>query len=188
MSLAAALVVSGCIGPDMSEMGDFGAFRSDLSTPQPHPVQIFIASTRKGETGGASREVAPEAHFKLATMTIPPGHRPGSIEAPLWGGPNAANDITVESERPLDPDEFRQELATHLSGRVGANRDVLLFVHGFNTSYEEARARAAQIVYEFPFRRRRGSLHLAVAGRTLRLYAGPRKRDVVPRRAPGVDA
>ena len=151
-SLGAALLVSACIGPDMAGIGDFGAFRADLSTaPQPHPVQVFIASTRKGEDGAAARELAPEAHFTLATMTIPPGHRAGSIEAPLWGAPSASNDIVVAAERPLDGDDFRRELASHLSGRIGSNRDILLFVHGFNTSYDEARARAAQIVADSHF-------------------------------------
>jgi esterase/lipase superfamily enzyme len=151
MSLGGALLAAGCIGPDMSEIGDMGAFRADLSQPQPRPVQIFIASTRKGDDGAASRELAGEAHFALASMTIPPGHRAGSIEEPLWGKPSASNDIVVTGERPMDGDEFRQELAAHLSGRIGSNRDVLLFVHGFNTSYEEARARAAQIVADSHF-------------------------------------
>lgn len=153
-ALGAALFISACIGPDMAEMGDYGAmspFRADLSAPKPRPVQVFIASTRKGEDGDASRQLAPEAHFTLASMTIPPGHHAGSIEEPLWGKANAGNDIVVSGERQLDGDEFRQELASHLSGRVGSNRDVLLFVHGFNTSYEEARARAAQIVADSRF-------------------------------------
>src|SRR5579871_2490662 len=92
-ALGAALSVSACIGPDMAEMGDYSPFRADLSAPQPRPVQVFVASTRKGETGDAAREIAPEAHFTLTTMTIPPGHRPGSIEGPLWGAANSANDI-----------------------------------------------------------------------------------------------
>ncbi len=150
-AFGAALCVSACIGPDMAEMGDFSPFRADLNAPGPRMEQIFIASTRKGETGGGARELAPEAHFALATMTIPPGHRPGSIEEPLWGKANSANDIVVTAERPLDGDEFRQELASHLSGRIGANRDILLFVHGFNTSFDEARQRAAQIVADSHF-------------------------------------
>jgi esterase/lipase superfamily enzyme len=151
----AALGVSGCVGPDMSEIGDYGAALSPFATasvPQkPRPVQIFVASTRKGESGAAARQQAPEAHFALATMTIPPGHRPGSIEAPIWGQANGKNDIMVAGERELDGDEFRAELAFHLSGRIGVNRDILVFVHGFNTSFDEARSRAAQIVADTHF-------------------------------------
>src|SRR5208283_5062993 len=85
------------------------------------------------------------------TMTIPPGHRAGSIEAPLWGQANGRNDVVLAGERELDGDEFRAELASHVSGRVGVNRDILVFVHGFNTSFDDARSRAAQIVADARF-------------------------------------
>ncbi len=155
LALGAALGVSACIGPDMAEIGDYGAslspFASNAAPQKPRPVQIFIASTRKGESGAAAREQAPEARFALATMTIPPGHHAGSIEEPLWGKPNGRDDIVLAGERELDPDEFRAELASHVSGRIGVNRDILVFVHGFNTSFDEARSRAAQIVADSHF-------------------------------------
>jgi esterase/lipase superfamily enzyme len=69
----------------------------------------------------------------------------------MWGAANAKQHIVVASERRLDGDEFRAELASHVSGRVGVNRDVLVFVHGFNTSFEEARDRAAQIIADSHF-------------------------------------
>jgi esterase/lipase superfamily enzyme len=154
LAVAAALALSACVGPDMSEIGDMGAmmpFASTGVTPKPKPVQVFIASTRKGEIGAAAREQSPEAHFALATMTLPPGHRAGSIEAPLWGQANGKNDIVLAGERELDGDEFRAELASHVSGRIGVNRDILVFVHGFNTSFDDARSRAAQIVADARF-------------------------------------
>ena len=63
----------------------------------------------------------------------------------------AATTSSSPSERELDGDEFRAELASHVSGRIGVNRDVLVFVHGFNTSFEEARDRAAQITADSRF-------------------------------------
>ncbi len=155
LALLAALALSACIGPDMSEIGDNAAMLSPFAAhtvaPKPKPVQVFIASTRKGESGAAAREQAPEAHFALATLTIPPGHRAGSVEAPLWGQANGRNDIVLAGERELDGAEFRAELASHVSGRVGVNRDILVFVHGFNTSFDDARSRAAQIVADARF-------------------------------------
>jgi esterase/lipase superfamily enzyme len=149
-----ALGLSACVGPDMTEIGDYGSvlpFASHGVAPKPRPVQVFIASTRKRESGAAAREQAPEAHFALATMTIPPGHRVGSIEAPLWGKANGNNDIVLAGERELDGDEFRAELASHVSGRIGVNRDILVFVHGFNTSFDDALSRATQIVADAHF-------------------------------------
>jgi esterase/lipase superfamily enzyme len=154
-ALALALALSACIGPDLNSVGDYGAGLSPFATAsvpdRPRPIQVFIASTRKGETGDAARQQAAEPHYALATMTVPPGHHAGSIEEPLWGRPNGRNDIALAGERELDDDEFRAELASHLSGRIGVNRDVLVFVHGFNTSFEEARLRATQIAADAHF-------------------------------------
>jgi esterase/lipase superfamily enzyme len=123
-----------------------------VGAPTARPVQLFIASTRKGESGAAAQALASEGpHYVLDIMTIPPGHHAGSIEEPMWGAANAKDHIVVASERRLDADEFRAELASHVSGRVGVNRDVLVFVHGFNTSFEEARDRAAQIISDSRF-------------------------------------
>ncbi len=168
--LAAPLALSACIGPDLNSVGDYGAGLSPFATAsvpdRPHPVQVFIASTRKGETGEAAREQAPEAHYALATMTVPPGHHAGSIEEPLWGKPNGRSDIALAGERELDDDEFRAELASHVSGRVGVNRDVLVFVHGFNTSFEDARLRATQIAADAHF------------GGVMVLFTWPSKSDL----------
>ena len=82
---------------------------------------------------------------------MPPGHKAGEIEAPRFGAPDPQKDFTVLRRRTLDPEDFRAELASHISGRVGNSRDVLLYVHGFNTSLEEARFRLAQIVADGGF-------------------------------------
>ncbi len=154
-ALVSALALSACIGPDLNSVGDYGGGLSPFATAyapeKPRPVQVFIASTRKGETGPAPREQASAARYALATMTVPEGHRAGSMEAPLWGRANGRTDIALAGERDLDEDEFRAELASHLSGRVGVNRDVLVFVHGYNTSFEEARLRATQIAADMHF-------------------------------------
>jgi esterase/lipase superfamily enzyme len=169
-ALVVALALSGCIGPDLDSVGDYGAGLSPFATAsvpeRPRPVQVFIASTRKGETGEAARGQVPEARYALATMTVPSGHHAGSIEEPLWGRANGRNDIALAGERELDPEEFRAELASHISGRVGVNRDVLVFVHGFNTSFEEARLRATQIAADTHF------------GGVMVLFTWPSKSDV----------
>jgi esterase/lipase superfamily enzyme len=51
----------------------------------------------------------------------------------------------------MDEEEFYGELAAHVSGRIGVSRDILLYVHGFNTSHDEARFRLAQVVADGGF-------------------------------------
>lgn len=126
-----------------NKMGSY--FRRDPGVAQ--QVPLFIASTRsKGDNHG---EVV--ARFSLQNVSVPPGHRAGEIEAPSFGSANPEKHFVVTARRSLDPDAFRAELASHISGRVGNSRDVLLYVHGFNTSLEEARFRLAQIVADGGF-------------------------------------
>ena len=139
--------LSGC-ETDLS--GAFGGPAVAATTAQ--PVQVFVASTRKGEHGAAAQTLSSDGvHYALDILTIPPGHHAGSIEQPMFGAANARDHIVLAHERTLDSDEFRTELASHVSGRIGVNRDVLVFVHGFNTPFEEARDRTAQIVADSRF-------------------------------------
>ncbi len=143
---ALGLALTGCAATDMIGGGP------NAAATKAQPVQLFVASTRKGETGAAAQALSTDgAHYAFDIVTIPPGHRAGSIEEPMWGAANPRDHIVVAQERQLDGDEFRAELASHVSGRIGVNRDVLVFVHGYNTSFEEARDRAAQIVADSRF-------------------------------------
>ena len=96
---------------------------------------------------GASSDaaVANGARFSLQMIGVPPGHAPGKVERPAFGSEDPQKHFIARSRRGLDETAFFAELASHISGRIGSNRDVLLYVHGFNTSYDEARFRLAQI-------------------------------------------
>ncbi len=138
------LALSGCGSAGMMEIGDAAA--------GPRPVSIFVVSTRKGESG-ASSEAGNDGQTRdsLQMIGAPPDHRIGQLERPSIGAPDPSKHFALMSRRALDEGAFLAELASHLSGRVGANRDVLLYVHGFNTGYDEARFRLAQIVEDGRF-------------------------------------
>ncbi len=155
-AVALAALLGGCVEDGFEGAADYvgsvGGLVERLPQPKPRVVQIFIASTRKGESGPAAQQLAHGGtRYALTTLTFPPGHRPGAIERPMWGSGDPQNDIMVAGRRELDSDEFKAELASHISGRIGVNRDVLIFVHGFNTSFDDARWRAAQIVADSRF-------------------------------------
>jgi len=154
--LAAVVVfaasLGGCADIDgaTSYVGGLGG--AGAPPPPPKMLQVFIASTRKGESGLSAQTASTDGtHFALATLTMPPSHQSGAIESPMWGAPNPRSHIVVAGEREMDNDEFQAELASHVSGRIGVNRDVLVFVHGFNNSFDEARLRTAQIVADSRF-------------------------------------
>lgn len=114
---------------------------------EPSRVALFVASTRRGE-GGADDG---RARFSLTAIGVPPGHQPGVVEKPSFGGADRGRHFTVLSKSNMDENDFYAQVASHVSGRVGVSRDILLYVHGFNTSLDEARFRLAQIVADGGF-------------------------------------
>ena len=92
------------------------------------------------------------AHFGLDIVSVPPGHRAGKIETPTFGkATTQRRHFVTTTARNIDPEDFQNQVATYLSGRVGTSRDILLYVHGFNTSAEDARNRLAQVVADARF-------------------------------------
>lgn len=144
-------VLSGCVTDKVNEVtssvGDVFAKADPIAARR---VPIFVVSTRRGK-GGNTDELADGAHESLQTVTVPASHVPGEVERPRWGSADPESHFTVSAVRSLDESEFKAEVASHLSGRIGSNRDVLVYVHGFNTSYDEARFRLAQVVTDGRF-------------------------------------
>jgi esterase/lipase superfamily enzyme len=154
--VVAALGVSGCVSSGITTVADgvgaVGTFVVGAPDGLPRPVQIFVASNRKGDKGAAAQASADNAlRYSLTTVSVPPVHQPGSIERPSLGSQNVSYHFVVTGRRALDEDTFANEVASHLSGRIGSNRDILLFVHGFDTSLDDARWRLAQIVADGRF-------------------------------------
>jgi esterase/lipase superfamily enzyme len=150
IAIIAAALLSGCVSDGMRAVdGHITNAASFVSGPQgePNRVPLFVASTRRGE--GAADDGRP--HFSLTAIGVPQNHRPGAIERPSFGAADKARHFTVLSKRNMDEDEFYGEIASHVSGRVGSSRDILLYVHGFNTTHDEARFRLAQIVADGGF-------------------------------------
>lgn len=144
-------LVNGCAAPDLSAVASKTPGASMLfSSPRgaPTPIPFFEATTR-GE--GKEAPEAPDARLALITVSAPPRHIAGAIERPAFGSPNPADHFVISEAEPLSSDEFQNQLAAFISGRVGSARDVLIYVHGFNTSETEARLRTAQIVDDARF-------------------------------------
>jgi esterase/lipase superfamily enzyme len=147
-ALLAATLLSGCLS-DGARMADraSGGYVAMAAEGEPARVQLFVASTRRGEVPTDDGR----AHYSLTAIGVPADHQPGAIEKPSFGSADRTRHFTVLSKNALDEDEFLSQIASHVSGRIGSSRDILLYVHGFNTSLEEARFRLAQIVADGGF-------------------------------------
>ena len=153
MVLCFSALVAGCT-TQMESLSGATASVTKIWTGTPgdsHLVPIFSASTRKNDQVASTSSGEVETHFSLNMVSVPSNHQPGLIERASFGKDDPAKHFTLASRSELDEDEFKSALAAHISGRVGRNRDILLFVHGFNTSAEEARNRLAQIISDSHF-------------------------------------
>jgi len=89
------------------------------------------------------------------TVNIPPGHRQGEIERPekflffFQFRENARKHVVVTSVSRLDQNDFLNFLKDRLD--LSDEKSAILFIHGYNTSFEEAAWRTAQITYDLPF-------------------------------------
>jgi esterase/lipase superfamily enzyme len=115
------------------------------STPSARVVTVYVATTRARQrpdsnvfTNDHSRELN-YAAFKIA---IPPDHRVGHIEWPTLARDPALSFATVQQEV-LDKRTFEQLVAARSSPRTPLK--TTLFVHGFNTNFQEALFRLAQM-------------------------------------------
>lgn len=153
LALAGSLALGGCVSSGLS---DATASVTDAFAAAPEPAPrtelVFSASTRVADRGaGSQQSIDGPPRFSLLTITVPPHHTTGEVELPSFGAANPQKHFVVAAQRRMSDDEFKNALAAHISGRVGSNRDVLLYVHGFNTSAEEARFRVAQIAQDGGF-------------------------------------
>src|SRR5260370_34229403 len=89
-------------------------------------------------TDGHSREL----NYAAFKISIPQGHRAGNIEWPTSMPSPALSFATVQQEV-LDKQTFEQMVAARSSPRTPLKAGV--FVHGFNTNFQEALFRLAQM-------------------------------------------
>lgn len=123
-------------------------------------VKVFYATNRQktGETAPAKffgTEPAADDSLTLGTceVSIPRDHRMGELEAPsIWKLEFKADPAKhVVLERVID--EEREAFFRDISARAGKSmrREAFVFIHGFNTTFEDAARRTAQISYDLAF-------------------------------------
>lgn len=144
-----ALTLAGCGAPR-----PVSGFLAPVATPANGATEhtIFLATTRQRDpTPGTlfNGERSAALSFAEVTVSVPPTHVPGAVEfaksAP--GDPNT--EFVARSTEIIDGDKaFLQALNAQLALRPKGQRDIFLFVHGFNTLFAEAAYTHAQVVHD----------------------------------------
>jgi esterase/lipase superfamily enzyme len=115
-------------------------------------VQVLVATTR-GPAAGAdiyARGRSETLRWADFRVSVPPERQPGTVTFPRGETPNPRTDfLTVSADQLADDRAFVAAVNAALARRPRGNREVTLFVHGFNTNFAEGLYRQAQMAHDF---------------------------------------
>ena len=123
-------------------------------------VRIFFATDRlpakdahQQVTFTGERSDRDGLTFGTAEVSIPRDHRMGALERPsilrLEFREDPESHVVLLNTTSLDGDSFQSELARRLQNDPG--QQALVFVHGYNVTFEEAARRLGQMTYDLGF-------------------------------------
>ena len=114
--------------------------------------EVFIGTTRAIDpaTGRFGFGRVPADSFARYVVQIPPEREPGEIKwPPKSRKPNPRTDfLTVEEQLFDEADDFRDALAKAIREQPRDQREVIVFAHGFNTTFSEGLYRIAQLDHD----------------------------------------
>lgn len=149
MIVALALMLAGCMTNDTAT--DLMA-TTNISVPVTEIAgnhSIFVASARMSSSDAKvfTSTRSPELNFARVNVTVPKVHEAGRIERKKPGKPDdplqyftATEVVAYETQT-----NFSSALSTDIAARGGR---VMVFVHGYNTSFDSAVYRATQIAHD----------------------------------------
>ena len=153
--LAASLALGSCArAPDL--IGVDNPQYPVKSAPGVTLHKVYMISTRAdSEVVGVfySEKRAPELGFASVDVSVPPTHVPGRLERPVVLPPDPRTEFAI-----VDPtlyasdDAFVDTINRELKGRRGAERDILFFIHGYNSTTSDAILQLGQFVEDTGFK------------------------------------
>jgi esterase/lipase superfamily enzyme len=125
-------------------------------------VRVFYGTNRAG-TGSQKPEefyggARGDLNYGYLDVTIPQTHVEADLETqPRWveytlatsQAESRSHYILLDKVVQLPRDEFVRQLRTQIS--AAPSKDVFIFVHGFNNTFEDAARRVAQLAYDLDF-------------------------------------
>ena len=118
-------------------------------------VDMLVATTRGLGTADDAQEFtaarAAKLNYSALTISIPRTHVAGQIEWPDTGLPDLSQNFTTTNREILANAEFISRLRARVRSSGPDGQSVLVFVHGYNTLYQESVYRFAQIIHDSGF-------------------------------------
>jgi esterase/lipase superfamily enzyme len=141
-----AVLMSSCAGHPKGVMMPVAA---STQSPSVSKIDMLVATSRLASDNPATLfggERAPKPSLTDITISIPPdaSRKDGDVQWPRHLPPNPRTDFAVTSVKPMTTVQqgfawFKQQ---------GKGGHALVFIHGFNNTYEDAVFRYAQIVHD----------------------------------------
>ena len=122
-------------------------------------VRVFYATNRQQVGDGTTapyfdaRKTVPDYTVGTAFVTIPRAHRIGELESAAIYRLDASDKSKYIVLAKVAPDSNRDHFLKELGDQVRKTerREALVFIHGFNVSFQDAARRTAQICYDLGF-------------------------------------
>ncbi len=122
-----------------------------------HVVEVFFGADRAYERrDGETRftdEAGDDLAYGVASVSIPPNHVRGELESPAWWRFEFVADperhVMFQSLELRAADDFFSDVREMVQNSQA--RQAFVFVHGFNTSYEDGLRRTAQLHHDLNF-------------------------------------
>jgi len=177
------LALVGCGGP-RAVLGLPAASHSSSAAEPRATVPIYVATSRAQSDNLSlpySAERSNTLNFAKLDIGIPQNHVPGRVEK-SGRAPDPSRHFSARTYQPIaQRQEFIRQLNAALAQRAPENREIFIFVHGYNNNFADSVFRNAQIVYDYNVKS--VALHYAwPSGASIPLYVFDRDSALVGRR------
>ncbi|QTA83308.1 DUF900 [Desulfonema limicola] len=121
-------------------------------------ITLFYGTNRErvdenDHTKGYSSERSQETLYGTCKVIIPKRHKIGKIGSSWWRSLLKLRDarIKLESIEPKLPDDFWELVKSKIQDNDNKSKSALIYIHGYNVTFEDAAVRAAQISEDISF-------------------------------------
>jgi esterase/lipase superfamily enzyme len=137
-AIAALTALASCAS---NQFGFLVPVAGDGGAATVHMLAVTTRAASEDEGIAFSGDRGEGVSFTNIAVSLPPGRRPGTVQWPRTSPGNPQTDFVVTSMKPMD----RAELPAWFSQSGGDHRRVFVYVHGFNTRFDRAVFRMAQL-------------------------------------------
>ncbi len=110
---------------------------------------VFVATSRaRNDDGNFGKDRSRTLSYAQLDVSIPPEHIPGKIRAASIR-PNPQREFTLAGKTNFDgKNAFIGSLSQEIKSRPRGDREVTIYVHGYNNSYTDGAYRIAQLMHD----------------------------------------